>query len=152
MRRKWIVVTLLFFPQYLPVYTPSEEEKENPSLFANNVRKLMARYVCSGVFWRCHMWKPLFVLSSDSSLLTERWRCRSQTWVSKTVKSSCQRANCAYLTSAACWSSTTWFAAWGKLRGDRVNRLDWEDGGSRDVEVLKLEQRWHLLLAESITH
>lgn len=50
MRRKQIVVKLLFFSQYLPVYTPSEEEKENPSLFASNVRKLMAKYVCSGVF------------------------------------------------------------------------------------------------------
>lgn len=29
--------------EYLPVYTPSEEEKENPSLFANNVRELMAK-------------------------------------------------------------------------------------------------------------
>ncbi|TWW65410.1 Lysophosphatidylcholine acyltransferase 1 [Takifugu flavidus] len=29
--------------EYLPVYTPSEEEKENPSLFANNVRKVMAK-------------------------------------------------------------------------------------------------------------
>ncbi|XP_017276481.1 lysophosphatidylcholine acyltransferase 1 [Kryptolebias marmoratus] len=28
--------------EYLPVYYPSEEEKENPALFANNVRKLMA--------------------------------------------------------------------------------------------------------------
>uniref|UniRef100_A0A672IF60 Lysophosphatidylcholine acyltransferase 1 n=1 Tax=Salarias fasciatus TaxID=181472 RepID=A0A672IF60_SALFA len=28
--------------EYLPVYTPSDEEKINPSLFANNVRKLMA--------------------------------------------------------------------------------------------------------------
>lgn len=51
-------VTLLFFSQYLPVYTPSEEEKENPSLFASNVRKLMARYVCSGLFGRCHLWTP----------------------------------------------------------------------------------------------
>lgn len=48
-------VTLLFFSQYLPVYTPSEEEKENPSLFASNVRKLMAKYVCSGLFGRCHL-------------------------------------------------------------------------------------------------
>uniref|UniRef100_A0A7N8X9V5 Lysophosphatidylcholine acyltransferase 1 n=1 Tax=Mastacembelus armatus TaxID=205130 RepID=A0A7N8X9V5_9TELE len=32
--------------EYLPIYTPSNEEKENPALFANNVRKLMARYVC----------------------------------------------------------------------------------------------------------
>ncbi|XP_034561476.1 lysophosphatidylcholine acyltransferase 1 [Notolabrus celidotus] len=28
--------------EYLPIYTPSEEEKENTSLFANNVRKVMA--------------------------------------------------------------------------------------------------------------
>ncbi|XP_061886142.1 lysophosphatidylcholine acyltransferase 1 isoform X1 [Entelurus aequoreus] len=29
--------------EYLPVYTPSDQEKENPSLFANNVRKIMAK-------------------------------------------------------------------------------------------------------------
>uniref|UniRef100_A0A668AQ94 Lysophosphatidylcholine acyltransferase 1 n=1 Tax=Myripristis murdjan TaxID=586833 RepID=A0A668AQ94_9TELE len=29
--------------QYLPIYTPSEEEKKNPALFANNVRRLMAK-------------------------------------------------------------------------------------------------------------
>ncbi|KAM9838365.1 lysophosphatidylcholine acyltransferase 1 isoform 2-T2 [Aulostomus maculatus] len=29
--------------EYLPIYTPSDEEKENPALFANNVRKLMAK-------------------------------------------------------------------------------------------------------------
>ncbi|XP_051927893.1 lysophosphatidylcholine acyltransferase 1 [Hippocampus zosterae] len=29
--------------EYLPVYTPSDEEKENPTLFASNVRKLMAK-------------------------------------------------------------------------------------------------------------
>ncbi|XP_013883872.1 lysophosphatidylcholine acyltransferase 1 [Austrofundulus limnaeus] len=29
--------------EYLPVYHPSEEEKANPALFANNVRKLMAK-------------------------------------------------------------------------------------------------------------
>ncbi|XP_036406996.1 lysophospholipid acyltransferase LPCAT4 [Megalops cyprinoides] len=28
--------------EYLPVYTPSEEEKENPALYAENVQKLMA--------------------------------------------------------------------------------------------------------------
>lgn len=49
MRRERVAVTVLLFSQYLPVYTPSEEEKENPSLFASNVRELMARYVCSGV-------------------------------------------------------------------------------------------------------
>uniref|UniRef100_A0A8P4K673 Lysophosphatidylcholine acyltransferase 1 n=1 Tax=Dicentrarchus labrax TaxID=13489 RepID=A0A8P4K673_DICLA len=29
--------------EYLPIYTPSDEEKENPALFADNVRKLMAK-------------------------------------------------------------------------------------------------------------
>ncbi|XP_044027667.1 lysophosphatidylcholine acyltransferase 1 [Siniperca chuatsi] len=29
--------------EYLPIYTPSNKEKENPALFANNVRKLMAK-------------------------------------------------------------------------------------------------------------
>ncbi|XP_061738521.1 lysophosphatidylcholine acyltransferase 1 isoform X2 [Nerophis ophidion] len=29
--------------EYLPVYNPSDQEKENPSLFANNVRKVMAK-------------------------------------------------------------------------------------------------------------
>uniref|UniRef100_A0A8C7G6E6 Lysophosphatidylcholine acyltransferase 1 n=1 Tax=Oncorhynchus kisutch TaxID=8019 RepID=A0A8C7G6E6_ONCKI len=32
-----------FSPQFLPVYTPSEEEKNNPALFAHNVRRLMAK-------------------------------------------------------------------------------------------------------------
>lgn len=31
--------------QFLPVYTPSEEEKRNPALFAINVRRVMAKYV-----------------------------------------------------------------------------------------------------------
>ena len=29
--------------EYLPVYHPSEEEKKNPMVFANNVRQLMAQ-------------------------------------------------------------------------------------------------------------
>ncbi|XP_057683979.1 lysophosphatidylcholine acyltransferase 1 isoform X2 [Corythoichthys intestinalis] len=29
--------------EYLPVYTPSDEEKKNPNLFASNVRKIMAK-------------------------------------------------------------------------------------------------------------
>ncbi|CAL8326318.1 unnamed protein product [Lota lota] len=29
--------------EYLPVYTPSQEEKDDPNLYANNVQKLMAR-------------------------------------------------------------------------------------------------------------
>lgn len=29
--------------QFLPIYTPSEEEKKNPALFAINVRRVMAK-------------------------------------------------------------------------------------------------------------
>lgn len=29
--------------QFLPIYTPSEEEKRNPALFAINVRRVMAK-------------------------------------------------------------------------------------------------------------
>ncbi|KAG2464849.1 PCAT1 acyltransferase, partial [Polypterus senegalus] len=29
--------------EFLPVYTPSEEEKKNPAVFANNVRRIMAK-------------------------------------------------------------------------------------------------------------
>ncbi|KAK3523458.1 hypothetical protein QTP86_033606 [Hemibagrus guttatus] len=44
--------------EFLPVYTPSQEEKENPDLFADNVQKLMAKalgvpatdYVMEGLF------------------------------------------------------------------------------------------------------
>lgn len=28
--------------QFLPVYIPSEEERKNPALYANNVRRVMA--------------------------------------------------------------------------------------------------------------
>jgi hypothetical protein len=31
--------------EFLPVYTPNEEEKRDPKLFANNVRAVMAKYV-----------------------------------------------------------------------------------------------------------
>uniref|UniRef100_A0A8C1KE27 EF-hand domain-containing protein n=1 Tax=Cyprinus carpio TaxID=7962 RepID=A0A8C1KE27_CYPCA len=38
------VFSVLFsFSQYLPIYSPSEEEKKNPALFAHNVRRLMAK-------------------------------------------------------------------------------------------------------------
>jgi hypothetical protein len=40
------VITMSFSSmQYLPLYTPSEEEKNNPALFANNVRSIMAKLV-----------------------------------------------------------------------------------------------------------
>nr|KAJ0199208.1 hypothetical protein LSAT_V11C600328660 [Lactuca sativa] len=51
----WHVILLLF--QFvnkmsvtrLPVYYPSQEEKDNPKLYAENVRRLMAREPCSRV-------------------------------------------------------------------------------------------------------
>ncbi|KAM3872931.1 lysophosphatidylcholine acyltransferase 1 [Diretmus argenteus] len=42
----WLTLCQLhneFELEYLPIYTPSEEEKKNPALFANNVRHLMAK-------------------------------------------------------------------------------------------------------------
>jgi hypothetical protein len=44
--------------EFLPVYTPNEEEKHDPKLYANNVRRLMAKYVQFHV-WICveHMSK-----------------------------------------------------------------------------------------------
>ncbi|KAK5855389.1 hypothetical protein PBY51_005491 [Eleginops maclovinus] len=42
----WLTLCQLHNPmdiEYLPIYTPSEEERENPALFASNVRKLMAK-------------------------------------------------------------------------------------------------------------
>jgi hypothetical protein len=33
----------LIWLQYLPVYTPSQEEKDDPNLYADNVQKLMAK-------------------------------------------------------------------------------------------------------------
>lgn len=35
---------------HLPVYYPSEQEKEDPKLYANNVRKLMAVEVYTFIF------------------------------------------------------------------------------------------------------
>ncbi|KAM6968336.1 lysophosphatidylcholine acyltransferase 1 [Aplochiton taeniatus] len=42
----WLTLCQLhndFEIEFLPVYTPSEEEKQNPALFANNVRRIMAK-------------------------------------------------------------------------------------------------------------
>ncbi|XP_051999239.1 lysophosphatidylcholine acyltransferase 1-like [Xyrauchen texanus] len=42
----WLTLCQLhneFVIEYLPIYTPSEEEKKNPALFAHNVRHLMAK-------------------------------------------------------------------------------------------------------------
>lgn len=38
-------ITMLFFPffQFLPPYVPSEEEKSNPTIFAQAVRSQMAQ-------------------------------------------------------------------------------------------------------------
>jgi len=34
---------------WLPVYYPSQEEKDDPKLYASNVRRLMAREVCTSL-------------------------------------------------------------------------------------------------------
>ncbi|XP_063054410.1 lysophosphatidylcholine acyltransferase 1 [Engraulis encrasicolus] len=42
----WLTLCQLhndFVIEYLPTYTPSEEEKKNPALFAQNVRRIMAK-------------------------------------------------------------------------------------------------------------
>lgn len=42
----WLTLCQLhneFIIEYLPIYTPSEEEKKNPALFAQNVRRIMAK-------------------------------------------------------------------------------------------------------------
>ncbi|CAL8248556.1 unnamed protein product [Lota lota] len=42
----WLTLCQLhneFEIEYLPIYSPSEEEKRNPALFANNVRRIMAK-------------------------------------------------------------------------------------------------------------
>lgn len=42
----WLTLCQLHNPmeiEYLPIYTPSEEERSDPALFANNVRRLMAK-------------------------------------------------------------------------------------------------------------
>jgi lysophosphatidylcholine acyltransferase/lyso-PAF acetyltransferase len=43
----WSLCQFINYVQYvyLPVYVPTEEEKKNPELFANNVRKYMAEYM-----------------------------------------------------------------------------------------------------------
>lgn len=42
----WLTLTKGFSNveiEYLPVYRPSEEEKQNPKLFAQNVQQLMSK-------------------------------------------------------------------------------------------------------------
>lgn len=39
--------------EFLPVYVPSEEEKQNPKLYAQNVRDVMAKYVVGHSFRYC---------------------------------------------------------------------------------------------------
>ncbi|XP_076016059.1 lysophosphatidylcholine acyltransferase 1 isoform X1 [Genypterus blacodes] len=59
----WLTLCQIHNPmeiEYLPVYTPSEEEKENPALFARNVRQVMAEAL--GL--------PLIPLSFDDCQLT----------------------------------------------------------------------------------
>jgi lysophosphatidylcholine acyltransferase/lyso-PAF acetyltransferase len=51
MQARHVFLLLCQFVNYLevvnlPVYYPSEQEKDDPKLYANNVRKLMAVEVC----------------------------------------------------------------------------------------------------------
>lgn len=55
-----VILLLCQFVNYievkkLPVYHPSEEEKEDPKLYAENVRRLMACEVPIGYFWWSHL-------------------------------------------------------------------------------------------------
>ena len=43
--KKNSVVLIICILQYLPVYTPNEEEKKDAKLYAANVRRVMAKYV-----------------------------------------------------------------------------------------------------------
>lgn len=48
----------------LPVYYPSQQEKDDPKLYANNVRKLMAREVCDSIVLNyvfCKCWRAYTV-------------------------------------------------------------------------------------------
>ncbi|XP_023224096.1 lysophosphatidylcholine acyltransferase 2-like isoform X1 [Centruroides sculpturatus] len=45
----WLTMTQLHQPceiEFLPVYTPSEEEKQDPRLYADNIRNIMAKKLC----------------------------------------------------------------------------------------------------------
>jgi lysophosphatidylcholine acyltransferase/lyso-PAF acetyltransferase len=39
--------------EFLPVYVPSEYEKQNPKAFAEGVRNVMAKYVVYSVVYIC---------------------------------------------------------------------------------------------------
>uniref|UniRef100_UPI003AAEBA9D lysophosphatidylcholine acyltransferase 1 n=1 Tax=Centroberyx gerrardi TaxID=166262 RepID=UPI003AAEBA9D len=69
--------------EYLPIYTPSEEEKSSPALFANNVRQLMARALQLPLtdlsFDDCQLslsQGPLHITSNSSLLEFNRLVCR----------------------------------------------------------------------------
>nr|QFF91326.1 lysophosphatidylcholine acyltransferase 2, 2 [Potamotrygon motoro] len=52
--------------EFLPVYTPSEEERKNPILYANNVRKVMAKAL--GVPVTDYTFEDCQIVMSDSQL------------------------------------------------------------------------------------
>lgn len=41
--------------EFLPTYVPSEEEKSNAKIYANNVRKVMARFVADLMYSGCFL-------------------------------------------------------------------------------------------------
>uniref|UniRef100_A0A4W3JB09 Lysophosphatidylcholine acyltransferase 1 n=1 Tax=Callorhinchus milii TaxID=7868 RepID=A0A4W3JB09_CALMI len=59
-------ITHLNTTEFLPIYTPSEEEKKNPILYANNVRKIMAKAL--GVPVTDYTFEDCQLVMSDSQL------------------------------------------------------------------------------------
>ena len=59
---------LCLFTQFLPVYYPSQAEKDNPRLYADNVQQLMARYhVCMHVYTHIHRHTHILVSSCQAT-------------------------------------------------------------------------------------
>lgn len=74
--------------EFLPVYVPSEEEKADPKLYANNVRKLMAKSLCIPTseysYEDCRLvTKSKALQLPTSSLLLQTERLRSRLGISR---------------------------------------------------------------------
>lgn len=145
------VVLLCFFPQYLPVYAPSEEEKQNPSLFANNVRKVMAKYVPLRLFFnvtRVHRWSSiLWFVPADRALevpLTDL------SFEDREIILSEGELRIFDFSSLLEFNHLVCRLGWVEGRLDQPVRLG-RLGVSRDFGLSRLEKRWLLVVAGSIT-
>lgn len=117
------LIPLFVFAQYLPIYTPSEDEKRDPALFASNVRRIMAKSVSTSISlmirqlqvlnaWRCR-WGLIFIFYA---LGFSSEHCKYRLWTTplKTVSSLWWKVRCVYLATRACWSSPDWCVNWGE--------------------------------------